>query len=72
MHIIREIRTINADSIKITIPHEFKAKEVEILILPLENVRKKRHPGKKFQFTTFKCNGKKMDFSRDDAYDEKI
>ncbi|HLP47999.1 MAG TPA: hypothetical protein VK469_18795 [Candidatus Kapabacteria bacterium] len=68
MQIIREIRRIKEDRIEIAVPKEFKEKDVEILVFPLEVFNKKVRPKKKFNLTTYKCFGKKADFSRGDAY----
>jgi hypothetical protein len=68
MQIFREIRTIHTDRIEIDVPEEFKEKEVEILVLPLEPNRQKARPRKPLRLTTYKCHGKKSDFSREDAY----
>jgi hypothetical protein len=68
MQIIREVRRINEDRIEIAVPKEFREKDVEILVFPLEVFKEKVRPKKKFHLTTYKCFGKKADFSRGDAY----
>ena len=70
MQIIREIRKIYSDRIEIAVPKEFREKEVEILVFPLQNSKEEVHPKKKLQLTQYKCYGKKEDFSRNDAYDD--
>lgn len=70
MQIIREVRTIHSDRIEITVPREFREKEVEILVLPLKRFKEKPSPKGKLKLTQYKCFGKKTDFSRDDAYDD--
>ena len=72
MQIIREVKTIHSDRIEIAIPREFREKEVEILILPLKRFKEKASPKGKLKLTQYKCFGKKTDFSRDDAYDDKF
>ena len=75
MNIIREVRTLNSDRIEIAVPKEFREKEVEILVFPLEGLdRSEEKPWakKKLQLTTYKCFGKKEDFSRNDAYDDRF
>lgn len=70
MQIIREVRTIHSDRIEIAVPGEFREKEVEILVLPLERFKENASPKRKLKLTQDKCFGKKKDFSRDDAYDD--
>ena len=70
MQIIREVRTIHSDRIEIAVPREFREKEVEILVLPLDRFKEKASPKRKLTLTQYKCFGKKKDFSRDDAYDD--
>ncbi len=68
MQIIREVRRISEDRIEIDIPEEFREKDVEILVFPIEVSKKKVRPKKKLRLTSYKCFGKKADFSRGDAY----
>jgi hypothetical protein len=70
MQIIREIRKIDSDRIEIAVPKEFREKEVEILVFPLQNSKEGVRPKKKLQLTQYKCYGKKEGFSRNDAYDD--
>ncbi len=70
MEIIREYREIDSDEIVIKIPRSFKTREVEVLVLPINNPTEKTPTRKKIQLTTFKWNGKKREFSRADAYDD--
>ena len=70
MQIIREIRKIDSDRIEIAVPKEFREKEVEILVFPLQSFKEGVRPKSKLQLTRYKCYGKKEDFSRNDAYDD--
>lgn len=72
MQVIREFREIVSDEIIIKIPKSFKEKRVEIIILPAEKIVEKETVLKKIHLTTYKCNGKKKDFSRVDAYQNRI
>jgi hypothetical protein len=72
MQIIREVRKINSDRIEIAVPKEFREREVEILVLPLDSFKKKVHQKKKLHLTQYECYGKKEDFSRADAYDDRL
>lgn len=72
MQIIREVRTIQSDRIEIVVPREFREKEVEILVLPLDRFNEKVSPKRKLKLTQYKCFGKKKDFSREDAYDDRF
>jgi len=73
MQVIREFREIDSDEIVIKIPYSFKEKKVEIIVLPLdaETIVKKIPSPKKLPLTTYKCYGKKKDFTRSDAYRKK-
>lgn len=42
MELIREIRDIDSDKIIINVPKEFRKRRVEILVLPLEELKKKK------------------------------
>lgn len=72
MQMIREFREIDSDEIVIKIPRSFKEKRVEVIILPAEAPGKKNSPSKGFKLTTYSCYGKKRDFTRADAYEERI
>jgi hypothetical protein len=74
MQVIREFREIDSDEIVIKIPLYFKEKKVEIIVLPadVETPQKKAAPPQKIPLTTYKCFGKKKDFTRSDAYDDRI
>ena len=72
MQIFREFRTIHSERIEIEVPGEFKEKEVEILVLPLAPIQQKARIRKELHLTTYKCHGKKSDFSREDAYADRI
>jgi hypothetical protein len=69
---IREFRDVEADEIVIKIPRSFKEKRVEVIVLPAVEPDKKTSPSKGFPLTTYKCYGKKRDFTRADAYEERI
>lgn len=68
MTVLREIREAKTDRLEITLPAEFKKKKLEIIIFPIEETKKKRAPRKELNLTTYKCYGKKRDFTRKDAY----
>jgi hypothetical protein len=72
MQMIREFKEINSDEIVIKIPRSFREKRVEVIVLPVESSDRKTSPSKGFQLTTYKCYGKKKDFIRADAYEERI
>jgi hypothetical protein len=72
MQLIREFRKIDSDEIVIKIPRSFKEKSVEVIILPAEVPEKRNSISKGFKLTTYRCSGKKRDFTRADAYDERI
>jgi hypothetical protein len=72
MQMIREFKEINSDEIVIKIPRSFKEKRVEVIVLPAELPDRKTSLSKGFQLTTYKCYGKKKDFTRADAYEERI
>ena len=72
MQVIREFREIDSDEIVIKIPRSFKERKVEIIVLPFEIPTKKETSSKKLSLTTYKCYGKKRDFSRSDAYEDRI
>ena len=72
MQMIREFREIDSDEIVIKVPRSFRKKKVEVIILPAEVPSKEEFPAKGFQLTTFKCHGKKRDFARADAHEERI
>ena len=42
MELIREVRDIDSDKIIINVPKEFRKRRVEILVLPLEELKKKK------------------------------
>jgi hypothetical protein len=72
MQIIREVRRINEDRIEIDVPKEFRERDVEILVFPLDAFKERIRPKKKQRLTSYKCFGKKADFSRSDAYADKF
>ena len=72
MQMIREFREIDSDEIVIKIPRFFKEKRVEVIILPAEAPEKMDSPSKGFKLTTYSCYGKKSDFTRADAHEERI
>lgn len=70
---IREIMNISTDFITIKIPDDLKNKEVELLILPIDEKQPvQKSLVKKLQLTTFKCKKLLRDFTREDAYLEFI
>jgi len=72
MQVIREFREIDSDEIVIKIPHFFTEKKVEIIVLPAATPPKQKSSSKEFSLTTYKCYGKKRDFTRSDAYEDRI
>jgi hypothetical protein len=72
MQVIREFREIDSDEIVIKIPRSFTEKKVEIIVLPAETPSKQEFSSKEFPLTTYKCYGKKRDFTRSDAYEDRI
>jgi hypothetical protein len=72
MTVLREIREVETNKLEITLPDEFKKKKLEIIIFPIEETKKKLAPRKKLNLTTYKCYGKKRDFTRKDAYNDRI
>lgn len=72
MNVLREIREVNSDIIEIKVPEEFKEKKLEIIVFPLEEADRKFTTRKKRNLTIYKCYGKKKNFSRDDAYYDRI
>jgi hypothetical protein len=56
----------------IEIPNEYINRRIEILILPFDEeytVEPQRMP---LKLTTFQCDGKLRDFTREDAYRERV
>lgn len=72
MQMIREYREIDSDEIVIKIPRSFRERRVEVIVLPFEIPDKAEVPAKELSLTTYKCHGKKRDFSRSDAYADRI
>ena len=72
MQVIREFREIDSDEIVIKIPHSFTEKKVEIIVLPAATPPKQKSSSKEFSLTSYKCCGKKRDFTRSDAYEDRI
>jgi|GEM_PF-1936793 len=69
MQVIRELRRINNEKIEIKVPKEFIEKDVEILVFPVELFEEAKISQKKsLRMKSYKCFGKKADFSRGDAY----
>jgi hypothetical protein len=54
------------------IPDPGSEKKVEIIVLPAEASSKQEFSLKEFLLTTYKCFGKKRDFTRSDAYEDRI
>lgn len=72
MQVIREFREIDSDEIVIKIPRSFTEKKVEIIVLPAATPPKQESSSKEFSLTTYKCYGKKKDFTRSNAYEDRI
>ncbi len=72
MQVIREFREIDSDEIVIKIPRFFTEKKVEIIVLPAAPPHRQKSFSKDFSLTTYKCYGKKRDFTRSDAYEDRI
>ena len=70
---LREIMKISTDFITIRIPDDLRNKEVELLILPIDEiVPLQKNIVRKLQLTTFKCKKLLRDYTRGDAYLEFI
>ena len=55
------------------IPAEYLRKKVEILVLPFDTEDERETPQETtLQLSTFRCGGKLRDFTRGDAYHERI
>jgi hypothetical protein len=55
------------------IPVEYLRKKVEILVLPFDAEDEREKPQETpLQLSTFRCGGKLRDFTRGDAYHERI
>ena len=55
------------------IPTEYLRKKVEILVLPFDTEDEREKPQETtLQLSTFRCGGKLRDFTRGDAYHERI
>lgn len=64
---------ISSDFITIRIPDELKNKEVELLILPInEKNPTQKSIVRKLNLTSFKCQNLLRNFTREDAYLEFI
>ena len=72
MQVIREFRELDSNEIVIKIPRSFKERKVEIIVLPAAAPPKKQSPSKEFSLTTYKCHGKRRNFDRSDAYEDRI
>ena len=72
MQVIREFREIVSDEIVIKIPRSFTEKRVEIIVLPAAATPKQESASKEISLNTYKCFGKKRDFTRSDAYEDRI
>jgi hypothetical protein len=72
MQVIREFREIDSDEIVIKVPRSFTEKKVEIIVLPAAATSEREFSSKEFPLTTYKCFGKKRDFTRSDAYEGRI
>jgi hypothetical protein len=72
MNVLREIRRIDSTTIEIRLPAEFVKKEVEIIVFPVEKSEPKHLTQPDLQLTSYKCFGKKKNFSRIDAYNDGI
>ena len=57
MELIREIREIDSDKIIITVPKEFRKRRVEILVLPLEEEKKKKTGSEDHEKEEFGASG---------------
>lgn len=69
---LREIIKISSDFITIKIPDDLKNKEVELLILPFNEIMPAPNIVRKLHLTTFKCQSLLRNFTREDAYFEFI
>lgn len=56
----------------VNLPPGLKNRKVELIVLPADGLEEKASPGRKLKLTQYKCFGKKTDFSREDAYDERF
>lgn len=72
MNVIREIREVDTETIEIKLPEDFRERKLEIIVFPLEESRKKSFSKKELKLTSYKCYGKKHDFTRSDAYNDRI
>lgn len=57
MELIREIRDIESDKIIINIPKELRKRRVEILVLPLEKLKKKKTDSEEQEKEEFGASG---------------
>ena len=56
----------------VNLPPGLKNREVELIVLPTDGFEEKTSLGRKLKLTQYKCFGKKTDFSKEDAYDERF
>ncbi len=72
MNVIREIRKVDTDTIEIKLPEDFRERELEIIVFPLEEREQDSFSQGELKLTSYKCYGKKQDFNRSDAYNDGI
>lgn len=71
---VRKIVIPQSTKYVLQIPPEYLRKKVEILVLPfdIEDKPEEKPQETTLQLTTFRCGGKLRDFTRGDAYHERI
>jgi len=69
---LRQIVIPDHQQYLLTIPAEYLHRRIEILVLPYDTQQSapSKDISSELQLTTFRCNGKIRDFTREDAYRE--
>lgn len=70
---VREVIIPHERQYVLSIPPEYLHRAVEILVLPFdEKISYREDISCEFRLTTFRCGGKRRDFSRGDAYRDNL
>jgi hypothetical protein len=70
---LREVIIPHERRYVLSIPPEYLHRTVEILVLPFdENIPRQADTSQEFRLTTFRCGGKRRDFTRGDAYRDSL